>query len=72
MTEVSPPPTYTPGDLNRDGKVDLYDVSILLSRWGSTNPTDLAEADINAGPNNVSQGKIDLYDANVLMRNWTE
>jgi hypothetical protein len=65
-----PPPTYTPGDLNKDGKVNIFDVSILLSKWASILAVDLAEADINAGPNNISQGKIDLYDANKLMANW--
>jgi len=59
------------GDLNKDGKVDIYDVSRLLSKWGSTALADLAEVDINAGPNNVSANKIDLYDANKMMVNWT-
>ena len=54
----------------RDGKIDIFDVSRLLSKWGSTNASDLAEADINAGPKNVSQGKIDLYDVNKMMANW--
>ena len=54
----------------RDGKVDIYDVSRLLSKWGSTAPGDLAEADINPGPGNVSQGAVDLYDANLTMKNW--
>ncbi|MFH1423880.1 MAG: DUF4838 domain-containing protein [Candidatus Nealsonbacteria bacterium] len=65
-----PPPIYTPGDLNKDGKVNIFDVSILLSRWGSTNAADLQEADISAGPGNISQSKVDLYDANLMMRNW--
>ncbi len=54
----------------RDGKVDVYDVSRILSKWGSTSASDLAEADINAGPGGISSGKIDLYDANKLMANW--
>jgi len=59
------------GDINKDGKVDIYDVSFLLSKWGSTDSTDLQECDINLGPNNVSQAKIDIYDANLMMKNWT-
>ncbi|MCH7604542.1 hypothetical protein IID24_00900, partial [Patescibacteria group bacterium] len=55
----------------RDGKIDIFDVSRLLSKWGSTNLADLQEADINPGPNNVSAGKIDLFDANRLMANWS-
>lgn len=54
----------------RDGKVDLYDVSRMLSKWGSTLADDLVEVDINAGPSNISLNKIDLFDANLLMRNW--
>ena len=55
----------------RDGKIDIYDVSRMLSKWGSALSADLAEADINSGPGNISQGKIDLYDANMMMKNWT-
>ena len=65
-----PPPTYVSGDLNKDGKVNIYDVSILLSKWGSVVSADLTECDINSGPGNVSQGKIDLFDANKIMANW--
>ncbi len=56
----------------RDGKIDINDVSRLLSKWGSTDPADLAEIDINPGPADVSKGKIDLYDANKIMANWTQ
>ena len=54
----------------RDGKVDIYDFSRLLSKWGSAQAVDLQELDINAGPGNVSQGKIDLYDAQKILDNW--
>lgn len=54
----------------RDGKVNIYDTSRILSKWGSIVAADLAECDINAGPDNLSQSKIDLYDANLIMRNW--
>ncbi|MCH7605393.1 hypothetical protein IID24_05390 [Patescibacteria group bacterium] len=55
----------------RDGNIDIFDVSRLFSRWNSTNPVHLQEADINPGPSNVSQGKIDIFDANKMMANWT-
>lgn len=55
----------------RDGKIDIFDFSRLLTKRDSVVPADLAEADINAGPNSISQGKIDIYDANKLMANWT-
>lgn len=65
------PPSDSHPDHDRDGKIDIFDVSRLQSKWGSTAPADLAEADINPGPNNISLGKIDLLDANRLMSNWT-
>ena len=55
----------------RDAKIDIYDASRLLTKWGSTASADLAEADINPGPAGVSHGSIDIYDANKLMANWT-
>ena len=62
--------TNESSEQRRDGRIDIYDVSRLLSKWGSAQAADLQELDINAGPGNVSQGKIDLYDANLMMRNW--
>ncbi len=65
-------PQAKEGDvITGDGKIDLYDVSRLLSKFGSTNAQDISIADINPGPKGVSQGKVDLYDANKLMANWT-
>lgn len=54
----------------RDGKVNIFDLSRMMSKWGSTDAQDLAEVDINPGPGNVSKGKIDIYDANRMMANW--
>ena len=51
----------TPGDLNEDGKVDLIDFSILLSKWGTSDAT----ADINC------DGIVDLIDLSILMSHWT-
>ncbi len=48
-------------DLNKDGKVNLVDFSILLHYWGTTDP----EADINF------DGKIDLTDFSIMMYCWT-
>jgi hypothetical protein len=48
------------GDLNGDGKVDIFDLSILLSNWGSTGGV----ADIN------KDGKVDIFDLSVLLSNW--
>jgi hypothetical protein len=49
-----------PSDLNSDGIVDSIDLSILVSRWGSSDAT----ADIN------SDGTVDALDLSVLVSNW--
>jgi hypothetical protein len=47
-------------DLNGDGKVDIYDLSTLLSRWGTN---DLA-ADLNGS------GTVDIIDLGILISSW--
>jgi hypothetical protein len=48
-------------DLNKDGKVNLVDFSILLYWWGSSNEI----ADINA------DSKVNLTDFSIMMYCWT-
>lgn len=48
-------------DLNRDGKVNLVDFSILLTFWNS----DDAIADIN------QDGTVNLADFSIMLFNWT-
>jgi hypothetical protein len=48
-------------DINKDGKVNLVDFSILLSAWGETE----GDADIN------EDGRINLADVSILLFNWT-
>jgi hypothetical protein len=48
-------------DLNRDGKVNLVDFSILLFHWG----TNDIVADLN------QDAKINLTDFSILLFNWT-
>lgn len=43
------------------GKVDIFDLSILLSNWGSTT----SECDQN------SDNKIDIFDFSILLSEWT-
>jgi len=50
------------GDINKDGKVDKYDFSILMANWGRTGSN---VADVNA------DGKVDKYDFSLLMLNWS-
>ncbi len=48
-------------DLNKDGKVNLVDFSILLYWWQSSNP----DVDINM------DGKVNLIDFSIMMYCWT-
>jgi len=52
-------------DLNRDGKVNLTDFSILLFWWNGDGGTSDPSADINA------DRKVNLTDFSILLFNWT-
>ena len=46
-------------DLNRDGRVNIFDLSILLRNWGKSGTGDLN-----------SDGRVNIFDLSVLLRNW--
>jgi hypothetical protein len=48
------------GDLNGDGTVNVFDLSILLSDWG----TNTATADLN------HDGTVNVFDLSTLLSNW--
>jgi len=52
-------------DLNRDGKVNLVDFSILLFWWNTAGGASDPPADIN------SDGRVSLTDFSILLFNWT-
>jgi cysteine-rich repeat protein len=52
-------------DLNRDGKVNLIDFSILVFWWGSPGGNSNPPADIN------KNAKVGLEDFSILLFNWT-
>lgn len=52
-------------DLNRDGKVNLIDFSILVFWWGTTGGNSNPPADINLN------AKVGLEDFSILLFNWT-
>lgn len=58
--------TQIPGDINGDGCVDLQDLGLLLSAYGSTpdDPNWNPDADIN------SDEKVDISDLGILLANW--
>ncbi len=61
---VVPPSTFAITDLNRDGKVNLTDFSILMFYWQQRNPGN-AETDINQ--DNV----VDIIDISIMLYQWT-
>jgi len=52
-------------DLNRDGKVNLIDFSILLFHWNTSGGNSNPPADING------DGKVSLTDFSIMIFNWT-
>ncbi len=56
----NPPSSGKAGDLNGDNKVNLTDLSLLLSSWGKAD----TKADLN------KNGKVDLPDLSILLSNW--
>lgn len=59
-----PEPTIGPGDINRDGKVDLDDFVILKNNFGRTPDVVWTDGDLNG------DGRIDLADFLVLKENF--
>ncbi len=55
----------TASDLNKDGKVNLTDFSILIFWWQSNGGNSNPSADINGN------GKVSLEDFSILLYNWT-
>lgn len=52
-------------DLNRDGRVNLIDFSILLFHWGTSGGSSDPPADIN------HDGTVSLTDFSIMIFNWT-
>ena len=57
----TPLPTYAKGDLNKDGKVNIFDLSILLSNWGKNVSAYELGGDTT----------INIFDLSVMLSNWT-
>ncbi|MDI6820984.1 MAG: dockerin type I domain-containing protein [Patescibacteria group bacterium] len=53
------------GDLNKNGRVNIIDFSIMLYWWGKTTPQALDIADINGDK------KINLIDLSIMLYYWT-
>ena len=50
------------GDFNSDGKVNIYDLSVLLSNWKKAKP----EYDLN------EDRLVNIFDLSILLSNWTK
>jgi cysteine-rich repeat protein len=55
----------TPSDLNRDGKINLIDFSILIFWWGTDGGNSNPPADINGSK------RVGIEDFSILLFNWT-
>lgn len=62
---VSPTAVISSSDLNKDGKINLIDFSILIFWWGTAGGNSNPKADINGN------GKVGLEDFSILLFNWT-
>ena len=62
QTNPVPPEQTYKTDLNNDNKVNVFDLSILLSQWSST--TDIT-ADID------KNGIINIFDLSILLAKWS-
>lgn len=60
---ILPDAPACPADLNDDGFVDGYDLSIMLGFW-NTNPTSMPQADINA------DGVVNAIDLGFVLAGW--
>lgn len=58
----APPPTTQPADLNKDGVVNIFDLSILLSGYGSNSTT----GDLN------SDGTVNVFDLSILLSSYNK
>ncbi len=54
----------TPGDLNGDGVVDVFDLLILLDAWGACPREGSCPADLN------DDGAVDVFDLLILLDSW--
>ncbi len=58
---ASPSPVLKPGDIDNNGKVDIFDYNLLLTDFGK-NGALAADIDKN--------GKVDIFDYNLLLTNF--
>lgn len=60
----APKPTFSMGNFNEDGKVDLVDISIFLY-WMGQPGEDALRYDLNG------DGRLDIRDISIMLYHWT-
>ena len=60
----TPKGTYLPRDIDRNGKVDIFDYNLLFSDFGKTGAPGFVASDIN------KDGKVNMVDYTLLVRNF--
>ncbi len=55
--------TAKPGDINSDGSVNIFDLSVMASHWGQSGQT-LSSGDLN------NDGAVNIFDLSVLANYW--
>ena len=61
---LTPTPLDHPGDANGDGRVDVNDLAIVLTNFGSTTDVSWATGDFN------DDGKVDVNDLTIVLANF--
>ena len=56
--------TYLPGDANRDGKVDVNDLTVVLTNFGQTTGVSWSSGDFNG------DGKVDVNDLTIVLSHF--
>ena len=60
------PSPCTPGDGDNNGRVDIFDLLLVLEQYGRTcPPPDLCEGDVNG------DFVVDIFDMLMVLANWT-
>ena len=61
-TPTKPPPPTLPGDIDKDGDVDIFDYNLIIQHFGNTSCGNVADIDGNC--------KVDIFDYNTLIENF--
>ncbi len=62
LTTAQTVSVFITGDINRDGKVDVFDLSTLLTNWSRTGTST---SDLNA------DSVVNIFDLSILLSRWT-